>query len=304
MIDALQHLDRKTAVGVLARAALSLGGDGNPASKMIIDNEGRFRKELIAAARSQLGLSSYDNSDDALEKIGDFLDQQSDDLVGPSDMEAALRRLAESGTLPSDMYEIQIALNVEDWSPKNYDLEKELIEATIRQPDQEQHFARSSRVSEPSLVSLFYRQFRTKYPFKDFSLLVVASRSGLILNVAQAWRIYPALLDTSRASSLVDVLRMFANEYGARMQWQGKSGSFFLTVEREVTKDFVIEFVPANRDQRVGFAQVTQHQDGNTTAALVVFIDLTRYHAMLDRMEVERSQIAFKTQLAKKRVTS
>lgn len=303
MIDALYHLDSRTAVGVLARAALSLDGDGNPAAKMIIENENIVREKVIVAARTQLGISSHDDSEEARERIGDFLDQQSDNLIGPSDTDAALRRLAESGALPSDMYEIQFAPNLTDFcAAKTYDLEKELIEATVRQPDQEQHFAQSPKVSEPSLVSLFYRHFRTKYQFKDFNVLVAASRNGLVLNVAQAWRIYPALLDTGKASSLVDVLRMFANEYGANMQWQGKTGSFFLTVEQEITKSFVVQFKASGKDQKVGFAQVVQHQNGNRTAALVVFIDLLRYHAMLDRMEVGRSQIAFKAKVAEDRV--
>ena len=292
MIEVLRHFDARTAIGILARAALSLDGLDNPASQAILDNEMLIRRELLAAARLRAGVSDADHSPEAIEKIGDVLDLEADGLAGPFDMQAALKRLAEGGNLPTDMYDISFnpgfLEQMEDWAP----FEKELIEITIRHPHQQQHFARSASPKEPSLASLFYRRFKTKWPFKDFNLLVVASRNGLMLEINQSWRIYSHLLDTDGSTSLVDILRRFANTYGSRIQWEGKTGSFFLTVDNPLPREFTYKIaVDANEKKSVGVAQLATHQDGKTTASLVVAIDLLHYHDVLNRMRVRRDEI-------------
>jgi hypothetical protein len=292
MIDELYRLDNRAAIGVLARAALSLDDPENPAAEAILDTELALREQIFAAARAQAGLSPDDDSAAALEKIGDLLDQEADGLIGSSDMEAALRRLAERGSLPTDMYEIQINQSIADWLGKDYSLEKELLEATVRQPDQEQHFGRSAAPNEPSLASLFYRRFTTKWPFKDFNLLVVASRNGLVLDVSQAWRIHPVSLDTRNSTSLVDILRLFANKYGAGVEWEGKTGGFFLTVDTPLPQEFKYALrTSPNSNYRIAIAQIVQHQEGKATASLAVAIDLLRYVSLLSQMRVNRDEI-------------
>ena len=292
MIDELRRLDNRVAVGVLARAALSLDDPGNPAAEAVLVDELALREQIFAAARARAGLSPDDDSAAALEKVGDLLDQEADGLVGSSDMEAALRRLAESGSLPTDMFQTTINPSLADWLGKDYSLDKELIEATIRHPDQEQHFGHSAALNEPSLASLFYRRFTTKWPFKDFNLLVVASRTGLILEVNQAWRIYPAVLDTRNSTSLVDILRLFADRSGAEVRWEGKTGGFFLTVDTPLPHEFNYSLpTKPNVMYRIAIAQIVQHREGRATAALAVAIDLLRYLSTLDQMRVDRHDI-------------
>jgi len=94
MINAISTLDRKTAAGVLARAAPAIDGIyGNPAAAAVLEGEEVLRSELLNEARAHLGISPDDNGEEAIERIADFLDQQAEELVSPPDTDAALQRL-------------------------------------------------------------------------------------------------------------------------------------------------------------------------------------------------------------------
>jgi len=287
MIQILEFLDRRAALGLLARAALALESDNNPAAIPVLDGEVDLRTKLLSVARERVGVSPDDDSEDALDRIGAFLDREADALAGPTDTEAALRRLAESGNLPSDMYEVTFNPKSLEWAVEP-DLERDLAMATIRRPDKQQHFGPSPDLKNPSLVSLFIRYFQTKWPFKDFHLLVAANRDGLVLTVGQVWRIYPSLLDIRDCPNLVEVLERFANIYGAPITVDGKVRSFFLMTERPVQQS--VRFTPVGR-VNVGISQMTQVTRGVATSALVVAINLIKYHNIIRKMEVKRSEI-------------
>lgn len=81
MIDILQSLDKRAAIGALARAALSLDGLNNPAAQAKLDDEATIRERILAVARERAGLAPEDNSAEALERIGDVLDEAADRLL-------------------------------------------------------------------------------------------------------------------------------------------------------------------------------------------------------------------------------
>ena len=235
MIGALETLDEKTAVGVLARAALALEDQGNPAAKTLLHDEETIRSKILREARQNLGIQEDDYRPETIEKLSDYLDQESDRLAGIPDTDAALKRLAERGGLPSDLYDIRIIEHIADFHRGRFPLEKQLIEATIRSSTKEQHFGAESNAQEPALISLFARQFETRFLYKDFTMLVAAAREGLVLHVHQAWRIYPAILDgldTRKVENLVDLLRRFAGSYGFDVEIDGKRSHFFLLLDR------------------------------------------------------------------------
>ncbi len=282
-------MDNRTALGLLARAALALDLSENPAAKAVLAGELAIRQQIFAAARAQIGLSPEDDSDEAREKIGDLLDHEAELLAGPTDTQAALLRLASAGSLPPDMYEIRVLPDFQD-VPLEPEVDFDLMMATVRQPDKEQHFGPSSDLRAPSLVSLFMRHFRTRWPFKDFFLLVVGSRDGLILTVAQVWRIYPSLLDVSACTNLVEVLEKFAETYGAAIECEGKRGKFFLTVETPL-QGKISYTADAGRKAKILISQVSQSVYGKRTSALTFGIDMIAYQAVLNRMRVKRSDI-------------
>lgn len=226
MIKALKGLDEKDAAGLLARAALSL--EYVDPSSYAIAGEDVVRANILEEARHRLGIASDDDSSDSIEKLAEFLDEEFDRLLAPPDTEFALARLAERGDLPSDLYEINIIANVADIYGNRFDLEKDIIETTVRSPSKEQHYGPPRRQHEPAMISLFLRSFRTKWPLKDFVMLVAAQREGFFLHVHQAWRIYPSKVNTAGVKEPIDWLRKFSDAYGIDVEVEGQSGHFFM----------------------------------------------------------------------------
>ena len=140
MIEVLETLDDRTALGILARAALALDDEGNPDAKALLDDETTIRSTLLREARQNLGIPQDNYSPETIEKLSNYLDEESDRLAGVPDTDAALKRLAERGELPSDLYEVRIIENIADFHRNRFALEKQLIESTIHAPTKEQHF--------------------------------------------------------------------------------------------------------------------------------------------------------------------
>jgi hypothetical protein len=150
MIESLEKLDSRTAAGVLARAAIALQEEGNPAASVMLEGEAAIRAALVREARTALGFAFDDYRPETIEKIGDFLDEEAERLIGPPDTQSALERMAERGTLASDLYQINILPKLLEFHGKKFELERELIERTIRSPDREQHYGPSDRPDTPA----------------------------------------------------------------------------------------------------------------------------------------------------------
>jgi hypothetical protein len=276
----LDRYGKTAAAGILARAALSLGYD----SPSISDGKDALQIQtgLIEEARKSLGLSEDDNREEAIEKIGSFLDDQAEKLSAPPDTAGALARLAQRGDLPSDLYEINIIPNVVDLYGPKFQLEREIIETTIRDPANEQHYGPVARPFEPAMISVFVRPFRTKWPMKDFVMLVAGQRDGFYLNVHQAWRLYPSRVDMAHAKSPVELLERFANAFGSEIKTRDAKGYFFLYTD-SLPDRFEI-------DPSKGPVFFSLSQPGIPRAgALVVAIDIWKYRKMLTQMSVKRS---------------
>jgi hypothetical protein len=296
MIDALGKLDKQTAVGVLARAALALDGDGNPAAEARIEGEESLRAALWQEARGHLGIGPEDRRPEAIEQVGEWLDDLSEQIIGSPDTQSALTRLADRGDLPSDLYDIRIVQNVLNIYEDDSALQSKLIQETIRAPDVEQHYGLPQGKDVPAMISLFSRSFRTPWPFKDFTVLVGAQRGdGAILHVNQAWKVYPSIVPTKGAGKdLVKVLERFADVYGEDITLGGRRGRFFVFANEPVPQDFSVN-IGRRRRGRInisGFAQ-TDPENGKERAALVLAVDVYRYQADLKRMAVREDQIVW-----------
>ncbi len=292
-MQVLEKFDERIALGILARAALALEDEGNPDAKFILDGEEAIRSTLLHEARKYLHLQQEDKRPETIEKLSDFLDDESDRLAGATDTTSALNRLAERGDLPSDLYKIDIISSIANFHGNNFDLEKQLIEATIRLPNQEQHFGPESNLREPALISLFTRPFKTRFPFKDFTMLVAATRNaGLVLNVHQAWRIYPALIKTDNVKNLVDLLHRFADTYGYDVEIGGEKGHFFILLDKLVPLQINVS-IPGGKPKSITVSRFLQKDrlTGRSFSALVVAIDLEQYRAVLDQMNLKPNEL-------------
>ena len=196
--------------------------------------------------------------------------------------------MAERGDLPSDLYEIKIIKEIETGLGKRrFPLERDIIETTIRAPTTEQHFGPASGKREPPMISLFLRNFRTKWPLKDFFMLVAAQRDGFLLHVHQAWRIYPSIVNVSGVTTLVDWLKRFADVYGLSVEVDGRKDNFFLFVEGNVPPAFKWD-VPPNKKLLMSRFASRDRDTAKERAALTVGIDIYKYLSTLDQLGVRR----------------
>lgn len=285
MMSSLTEFDNVTALGILARTALFLEDKYNPAAFNKLPNESRLREDIIKDIREKLGISPDDSSITALDRLGDALDFECNSLIGEVDNSATLQRLADKGELPSDLYEINIGSNIKNFFGRKYDAEKKLIENTIRLPDSEQHYGQQSDTNDPFLISLFARYFPNKYPNNSFTLLVAGQRNGVALTVNQAWRIYKDSISLEGVTDLVDMLRRFADKFGAEIEFNGKKGNFFLTVDSPINS--TLNFKVENSNPKLKKHIVINYyikkniEASSNQASLVLAINLNEYRKLL-----------------------
>jgi hypothetical protein len=287
MIASIQSLDRVTAVGILARAALAVENPTNPAAALIVPNEQAIREDVIAETRRRYGIAETDDTEVAREKLGDALDSESDALLGDIDSARALKRLAVNGELPSDLYKVTIIPNIEDFHGRRFAREKGVIEETVRSPDLEQHYGPPKNPHDPYLLSVFTKTFPDKYPARSFIMLVAAERHDLTLTVHQAWRLYPDEVDLAGASDPVDMLQKFAAVFGYDVTAGNQQGRFIFLADVPTGTDVLVQGkIPAARPGKtrqitVSYFHQVRPTLGVKQAALIVAIDLDKYRAAL-----------------------
>ena len=184
MVEALQQFDERTAAGVWPALLWLLRVK---AIRLLKPNSmARTHSAMSFSGRvvSTLGVSPEDSRPEVIEQLGEWLDELSEQIIGPPDTQSALLRMAERGDLPSDLYKIDITPHVVDIYNAEFNLARKLIETTVREPDLEQHYGPRPTAEMPALISMFARFFRTPWPAKDFMMLVAAQRGhGLLLSV-------------------------------------------------------------------------------------------------------------------------
>jgi len=282
LTEMLQRYDKRTAAGILARAALELEtGQGYRGS--LVEDERALRAALIAEARAKLDLKPNDQSPDVIEKIGSYLDRESERLAGAPHVASAFERLIARGDFPSDLYDIRIIPNIKQFFGKDFSREKNLIQRTVRAPTREQHFGAGDDAEAPRLVSLFARGFHTPFPARNFTMLVAGQRGdGQALDIHMAWRLYGSRIDLGGAPDLVDLLQRFADVYGVDITLDGERGRFFLTTSHDVPAT-VTARLNATPGKTFTVTRLIQRnpRTGKTYAALVMAIDLDLYRSTL-----------------------
>ncbi|WP_348698472.1 hypothetical protein [Duganella fentianensis] len=296
MIASLSGFDNLTAAGILARMALALDDDGNPAALDRLPDEIDIRQRVRAELYEHLGLRIDDNSEEAVERFTDALDVASDSLLGPLALEDALIGMSRKGQLPSDLYHIRVLEPVEEIYGEKWPAEYDRLEATIRLPDQEQHYGEPEPGTDGHLVSIFAKHFPDPFSFRSFTLLVLGQRQGTKLTVVHVWRLYADKVDVSGVTDLLDVVRRFTNVYGEEIIINGKKGRFFetaqlsssiaTTTEIEIVPRTVIDRRGRKRDASISTIDIVcfqqSHPKGGKIASLIVAIDRDKYRASLE----------------------
>lgn len=215
-------------------------------------------------------------------------------LVGPTDTQKALANLSAQGDLPSDLFEVVAIPNIIQFYGKRFDQEEKIIRETVSKADQEQHFGPPVAIGEPFLISLFTKHYPNKFPLRSFTMLVAGQRTGLVLTVQQAWRVYADLVDTVSAKTLVDLLRNFSNAFKAELLVNGKKGNFFLSENirddhpsgTEITilhpTDKHGNPAKGTHTQTVSCFEQKDPISRGTRVSLIVGVNLTKYKAVLE----------------------
>lgn len=291
MLASLEKFDRLTAVGILARTALAIEDDGNPAGEYKVIDEEKIRESVLFEVYKTLGIDQQNRSNDMLQKIGEMLDNECEKLIGKVDDASTLNELSEKGELPSDLFDVVIINNIVDFHGKKFPNEEKLIKETIVSPDSEQHYGKPANENEPFLISLFAKQFKDKYPLRNFLMLVVGQRQGMVFIVHQAWRVYPDIVNIDGNPSLVEILERFSDVFGAEIEVGEKKGHFILSAEipRGQT-DTTIRILPLashknikNEKHGITITHFSQQNPfgGDLIASLIVAIDLIHYKQVL-----------------------
>ena len=288
MMKVLEALEPQAAAGVLAGAASWLAF-AEPAPELVPLAEANLQSAVLAEARHHLGIAAEDVSPEAIERITDLLDEESDRLLDPPETEAALSRLAERGDLPSDLYQLEYLPNVVNLYGKGFDLENEIISLAVKDPDMEQHYGPNKGDRQPSMISLFLRTFRTKWPFKDFVAIVVGQRSGFKFVIHQAWRVFTSKIDIAGLETPIDWLRRFSEYFGKPVDVGGQTGSFFLFLDKAIPNNIKLE----QSKYETYLSRFAQNDPvtGKETSALVGSINSSRYMAMYKEMRVRRDEM-------------
>lgn len=284
MISSLADLDRVTAAGILARAALSIFDAANPAATPVLSNEQALRAKVIREALSSYGIS--DHSNDWRERLSDALDAESDALLGPVDDKSALERQALKGDLPSDLYKVIIAPQIAECYGRKFPEEERNIELTVHSPDMEQHYGPPMKPGEPHLISLFAKTFANQFPGRSYLMLVAGERNGLALTVFQAWRLYPEDINLVGAENPLEMLRRFAFAFGHDVTVGDQTGRFIFQVDipgGRVPVKGVIPPVPGKTRREINVTIFSQKTNNGTRAVLVVGIDLDKYREALHK---------------------
>lgn len=231
MISALAEFDSHTAAGIVARAALAVEDEANPAALATLPGEDRVRDRLFAEVRASLELAPNDWSPMAMSRIGDALDQELDALSPVENEQRVLDELGKRGELPADLYRIVIDEGMRNIYAKHWLAEVDRIHKTIKKADREESLGLENPV-EPSLVKLFARHYAGGNPYHDYTHLVVTQPGdNRQLYVAAAWRLYTFSVPHVEGASLLDMLKRFCAVYGVKFKVDGiEHEAFTLTL--------------------------------------------------------------------------
>jgi hypothetical protein len=281
VIEALKQFEPSVAAGILARAALSLDTDlHNPAANFVLQGEDKLREKIILEFSTKLGIPPIDSSYKTAHLISSEIDRAIDEIIGSIKEKDALERISARGEFPSDEFEIVLMPNIKDDIYQNHfkDEYPRIIE-TIKRPHKELQFGQTESLRP--LVSLFGRFYRSKFPARDFLLLIVGQRKGLVLEVHNVWRVYPYIVPIREQDDLVTILKNFTNTYGTKVISGKAEGNFIhdsdLPAETKQTRVSIP--VPKNPNHTFTVTQFLQHDSSGKyiKSSLTVSIDLTEY---------------------------
>jgi hypothetical protein len=290
MLRSISAYDPITAAGILARTALSLQDYKRVGTQReIAQRDLEVTGQIISELRTRLGVHSDDNSEETIDKMADILDVESDALAGPVDQQAALLDLSADGNLPSDLFQVEITSDVVKVYEDKFVKERTLIEETVRSPDREQQYGAKGNPAEPAFVSIFMKRFANAYAQRSFWLIVIGRRRGMVLEVGQAWRLYPDMVDLEKVAAPLDALKLFCDKFGYDVQVGNSRARLFVFAEASGT-ELRVSFDPDGQMHKrkpsgiyeaSGNVFWTRYADDRFEISMANCIDVTTYRSAI-----------------------
>jgi hypothetical protein len=282
-LDLLNKYDERTAEGILAAAALSTGYFATDHDQpQILKRFSREAQDLLEEVRSKLKIERSDRSSSAISSIDKYLAKEISNRVLPGSVaQEALTRAGQAGRAPPTLYSV-----LQDKSFLNRFLalgvRQSHVEDAVKHPDEYQHLLNDLQpLGNKDTISLFMKEVVSKNKQPHW-LLVQTVRQGLVQNVQSAWRVFPSVIDLSKAQAPIDVLKALANRFGMPVQAADRQALFVesISLSAAQARDFKFKVRPNDPDVFFSFS-FSADPEGQTEVGIAYCMDLRRYKRYL-----------------------
>jgi hypothetical protein len=281
-IDALRAVDRVTASGILAAAALaSAPNPGIGERPLVLRRYEREAEQVLSEIRGRLKVSpNTDAYEASVSKIiADALQQA---VLSQTNKADVLARVGAAGNLAPVAYNV---IQTNHFGNTFYGLgtTRNHVEDAVKHPDDFQHLLTEGVPENHQDISLFMKRVESRSDaLKNRWLLVQTHRVGIDQKPSAAWLVYPDEVEIGSARKPIDVLKAFVEVYGVPFSI-GELGGFFIASEiypGPPPKVLKVTFDGNPKDRFVSFSNVTTPV-GEIRIGVAYCIDLRKYRGVL-----------------------
>lgn len=237
-LTTLKDKDPREVAKLLSAVASSLLP--NPGVSEVLHQTGtdrEFVRAVLSEIRSRLRVREGDQSVKTQSQIYAFISKEiSKATLTQEAANNVESRLGNRGELHPSRYEVRFAGSTLERLEATGNRGSNVIEV-VRHPDQVIHLkAKYVPEEHDPHVTISIKSIATKRAEDGFILFVYSIRSGKVQYIAGGFRLYPSDVKVDDPSDPIDVVRSFANNFGATFHLGGKDSKFMLheviTVDR------------------------------------------------------------------------
>lgn len=290
MLDALAELPRETALKALSAATAQISPIGDEIESQRRDEvDLNLVSKVIAEVATRTKTSSGDPA-----TVKYRLRLLADEIArlavpeGGENYKAARDRMGQRGDLSPQLYTIEFLPEfIRD--ERHFDVTRAQISRVVSECDAVQHLNPGklfTQGSEP--LSLFARTVPDTRG-NDYTVLVVAVRSGARLGISKAWRLYHSDLRLTSAIEPLDLLAAFLDRFGMPLHIGTQEKKLFVyeiieidqMIDRTGGFDYLGWHAKAGAQYIISNLQrVTEHR---VEVAMAYVVNVTQYKAALSR---------------------
>jgi hypothetical protein len=280
----LAKLDRRTAEGVLAAAALATSPDSGIARyENPLGQYSHQAADLLTEIRNHLRIKRDDNSPGSKYRIDAFLARAlQESLVEPSANAAALHRVGQLGRLAPALYRV-VQTNHFSTLFNGLGVSANHVEDAVKRPDDYQHLMSEFLIGTPDekTISLFMKKVISRDQRNSHWLLVQTHRTGTDQVAQAAWKIYPDLVDLSKAATPLDVLRAFVDVFGCPLKIGDKDTLFVAAETFPYDTEVIISWHQAPPDHFYSVSVAKDADKKSFVLGTTYCVDLSKYRSAL-----------------------